>query len=426
MKKQDNVSYIKSSKEIFKMAKSSWNKGTRVLLDAGDVTPIPKQPTVTSGDIVPPSPALDNFDGLKGISSAITVLLDDLRASGIVTNPKIKSELDKYLGDSVVTTPQRSYQDPDEPVSTTGTMLDAAPMPTDSYVIKSGDTMGKIAANNPFTLTQLIASNPQIEDPNKIEVGQQLNFPPVGVAKAGQIPTSTGTTNSMLEINDPQGEGDRPAISMSSFVSDYLKGHEGTKAHPSDEGGKDTQAYGVKFSLGLNKKTGESDADFAARVAEKHYDAAVKKFNTEGKVFRSLPQKAQAAILDLHYNVGNIGDGTAKASTVEGMLKNTLNFNVFTSNSQGKKVLASLVPRRAKNWNAAADELGLEKIAKVTVENIYRKENGKNVFDKSKTLYLDSKGNTIKEVINTKYPAVTVNKKSKKTTDLTTTKEWTF
>jgi len=411
------------------MAKSSWNKGTRVLLDAGDVTPIPKQPTVTSGDIVPPSPALDNFDGLKGISSAITVLLDDLRASGIITNPKIKSELDKYLGDSVVTTPQRtegSFQDPDEPVSTTGTMLDAAPMPTDSYVIKSGDTMGKIAANNPFTLTQLIASNPQIEDPNKIEVGQQLNFPPVGVAKAGQIPASTDTTNSMLEINDPQGEGDRPAISMSSFVSDYLKGHEGTKAHPSHEGGKDTQAYGVKFSLGLNKKAGESDANFAARVAEKHYDKVVEKFNTEGKVFRSLPQKSQAAILDLHYNVGNIGDDTAKASTVEGMLKNTLNFNVFTSNSQGKKVLASLVPRRAKNWNAAADDLGLEKISKVTVENIYRKENGKNVFDKSKTLYLDSAGNTIKEVINTKYPAVTVNKKTKKTTDLTTTKEWTF
>ena len=110
-----------------------------------------------------------------------------------MTNPKIKSELDKYLGDSIVSTPLRtesSFQDPDEPVSTTGTMLDAAPMPTDSYVIKSGDTMGKIAANNPFTLTQLIASNPQIEDPNKIEVGQYLNFPPVGEAKAGQLPAS--------------------------------------------------------------------------------------------------------------------------------------------------------------------------------------------------------------------------------------------
>jgi GH24 family phage-related lysozyme (muramidase) len=304
-------------------------------------------------------------------------------------------------------------------------MLDAAPMPTDSYVIKSGDTMGKIAANNPFTLTQLITSNPQIEDPNKIEVGQYLNFPPVGEAKAGQLPTSTGTTNSMLEINDPQGEGDRPAISMSSFVSDYLKGHEGTKSHKSLEGGKDTQAYGVKFSLGLNKKAGESDANFAARVAEKHYGKVVEKFNTEGKVFRSLPQKAQAAILDLHFNVGNIGDDTAKASTVEGMLKNTLNFNVFTSKSEGKKVLASLVSRRAKNWNEAADDLGVEKIAKVTVENIYRKENGKNVFDKAKTLYLDSAGNTIKEVINTKYPAVTVNKKGK-TTELATTKEYTF
>ena len=391
------------------MARSSWNKGTRVLLDAGDATPIPEQTPVKTEPLTK-----ENMQPVSQVSNDIPSIV---RA--------VLKEIYGEQGASAVGQGQGGFQDPDEPVSSTGTMLDAAPIPEGSYIIKKGDTASQIAADNPFTLTQLKESNPHIEDFDKIEVGQYLNFPPVGEAKAGQISANTGTTNSMLEINDPQGEGDRPAISMSSFVSDYLKKHEGTKSHKSLEGGKDTQAYGVKFSLGLNKKSNESDADFAARVSKKHYDKVVEKFNTEGKIFRSLPQKAQAAILDLHFNVGNIGDDTAKASTVEGMLKNTLNFNVFTSKSEGKKVLASLVSRRAKNWNEAADDLGVEKIAKVTVENIYRKENGKNVFDKAKTLYLDSAGNTIKEVINTKYPAVTVNKKGK-TTELATTKEYTF
>ena len=332
MKKQENVSYILSSKDIFKMA-SSWNKGTRVLLDAGDVTPIPKQPTVTSGDIVPPSPALDNFDGLKGISSAITVLLDDLRASGIVTNPKIKSELDKYLGDSVVTTPQRSYQDPDEPASTTGTMLDAAPMPTDSYVIKSGDTMGKIAANNPFTLTQLIASNPQIEDPNKIEVGQQLNFPPVGVAKAGQIPASTGTQQSVVSTtkilddwgklyqteNDPT-KNTRAANAIAKtytvpkeaqnsieVAATVFEGDKGFSKESLIEYGKAIgqieSSYTTKVQRGggparsywqVEPKTALDLLNNSSRIFGKDFEKALSKYSTVGKL--PTPDKGKTAV----------------------------------------------------------------------------------------------------------------------------------
>ena len=185
MKKQDNVSYIKSSKEIFKMARSSWNKGTRVLLDAGDATPIPEQTPVKTEPLTK-----ENMQPVSQISNDIPSIV---RA--------VLKEIYGEQGASSVVQGQGGFQDPDEPVSTTGTMLDAAPMPKDSYVIKSGDTLSKIAADNPFTLTQLIESNPQIEDPNKIEVGQQLNFPPAP-ANVGTKQTGLGTYGSADDTTD--------------------------------------------------------------------------------------------------------------------------------------------------------------------------------------------------------------------------------
>ena len=45
----------------------------------------------------------------------------------------------------------------------------------DTYVVQSGDCLSKIAAANKMTLKQLLAKNPQIKDPNKINVGQKIN-----------------------------------------------------------------------------------------------------------------------------------------------------------------------------------------------------------------------------------------------------------
>lgn len=44
------------------------------------------------------------------------------------------------------------------------------------YEVRSGDTMSKIAAANHMTLTELLAKNPQIKNPGKIRVGQQINL----------------------------------------------------------------------------------------------------------------------------------------------------------------------------------------------------------------------------------------------------------
>lgn len=46
-----------------------------------------------------------------------------------------------------------------------------------TYTVKAGDTLSKIAARNGLTLAQLLQANPQISDPNRINVGDVLNLP---------------------------------------------------------------------------------------------------------------------------------------------------------------------------------------------------------------------------------------------------------
>src|SRR5215204_5365620 len=46
-----------------------------------------------------------------------------------------------------------------------------------TYVVKAGDTLSKIASRNGVSLAQLLTSNPQITDPNKIRIGDVINVP---------------------------------------------------------------------------------------------------------------------------------------------------------------------------------------------------------------------------------------------------------
>lgn len=50
------------------------------------------------------------------------------------------------------------------------------PQPSGKYTVKLGDTMSKIATAHNMTLAQLIKKNPQIKDPNKIYPGQVINL----------------------------------------------------------------------------------------------------------------------------------------------------------------------------------------------------------------------------------------------------------
>lgn len=275
---------------------------------------IPKQPEVTtSTDMSPPS------EMAGGISDIVRAVLKELGYG------------EQGIGAGVQG--QGGFQDPDEPVSTTGTILDAAPMPKDSYVIKSGDTLSKIAADNPFTLTQLIASNPQIEDPNKIEVGQQLNFPPVGVAKAGQIPASTGTQQSVVSTtkilddwgklyqteNDPT-KNTRAANAIAKtytvpkeaqnsieVAATVFEGDKGFSKESLIEYGKAIgqieSSYTTKVQRGggparsywqVEPKTALDLLNNSSRIFGKDFEKALSKYSTVGKL--PTPDKGKTAV----------------------------------------------------------------------------------------------------------------------------------
>ena len=72
---------------------------------------------------------------------------------------------------------------------------------TTSYTVKSGDTLSSIAAHFGLSLADLVAANPQIHDPNLIQVGEQIAIPnsggnpaPVGGQYDGSHP-APGTTS---------------------------------------------------------------------------------------------------------------------------------------------------------------------------------------------------------------------------------------
>ena len=46
-----------------------------------------------------------------------------------------------------------------------------------TYTVKPGDTLSKIASSNGLTLAQVLQANPQITDPNRIKVGDDINLP---------------------------------------------------------------------------------------------------------------------------------------------------------------------------------------------------------------------------------------------------------
>ncbi|HEX7490977.1 MAG TPA: LysM peptidoglycan-binding domain-containing protein, partial [Candidatus Limnocylindrales bacterium] len=49
-----------------------------------------------------------------------------------------------------------------------------------AYIVQSGDQMWAIAVTYHITLANLLAANPQVKDPAKIQAGQILYIPPIG------------------------------------------------------------------------------------------------------------------------------------------------------------------------------------------------------------------------------------------------------
>jgi len=77
-----------------------------------------------------------------------------------------------------------------------------------TYKVQAGDTLSKIAARNGLTLAQLLQANPQITNPNRINVGDTVNLPngtpadnPTQPLTSGAVPAiSTENTQPLPSI----------------------------------------------------------------------------------------------------------------------------------------------------------------------------------------------------------------------------------
>ncbi len=79
----------------------------------------------------------------------------------------------------------------------------STPAPTElTYVIKAGDTLGRIASHFNVTQTQLLQANPQIKDPNRIAIGQVIVIP--------------GSAASQVIVSGPTGPSVAPGASSST------------------------------------------------------------------------------------------------------------------------------------------------------------------------------------------------------------------
>ena len=115
-------------------------------------------------------------DTLSGIAEAYGVPLSVLAAQNHIGDVNLV-----YAGQQLVVPGQAPPAGP-------------PPASADVYHARTGDSLWSIAALRQTTLAQLIAANPEIVDPNHIEVDQTINLPSSAVApsQAADVPALLG------------------------------------------------------------------------------------------------------------------------------------------------------------------------------------------------------------------------------------------
>lgn len=103
--------------------------------------------------------------------------------------------------------PRRGLSDLDAAGSSVATRSDpkteaepASPPPARTHVVVPGDTLSAIAAQNDVPLDEVIAANPQIQNPDVIEIGDVIHLP-AGAAAAGATTTAPSPSEADRELS---------------------------------------------------------------------------------------------------------------------------------------------------------------------------------------------------------------------------------
>jgi LysM repeat protein len=128
-----------------------------------------------------------------------------------------------------------------------------------TYNVKPGDTLSKIAARNGLTLAQLLQSNPQIKDPNRIKVGDPINLPE---GASGVPEGSTENTQPLPSVMKPitaaaGALGAALADALGALSAKYETGGRGcgtVSTGAGDYGGVSYGSYQMASKMGVPTK----------------------------------------------------------------------------------------------------------------------------------------------------------------------------
>jgi murein DD-endopeptidase MepM/ murein hydrolase activator NlpD len=150
-----------------------------------------------------------------------------------------------------------------------------------TYTVKAGDTLSKIAARNGLTLAQLLQANPQISDPNRINVGDSVNLP--NGSPATENPTRPLSNNPVPAIStentqplprNPVGTGSAGALGaaiaeeLGALSAKYETGGRGpgvVSTGAGDPGGVSYGSYQMATKMGtVARFVGQADFQWAS------------------------------------------------------------------------------------------------------------------------------------------------------------------
>lgn len=109
-----------------------------------------------------------------------------------------------------------------------------------TYTVKAGDTLSKIAARNGLTLAQLLQANPQISNPDRINVGDVVNLPN-GTENATQpLPSNLVVSNPVppISVENTQPLPSNPAVVAAGAIGTALADEVGILSAKYETGGR--------------------------------------------------------------------------------------------------------------------------------------------------------------------------------------------
>jgi murein DD-endopeptidase MepM/ murein hydrolase activator NlpD len=134
-----------------------------------------------------------------------------------------------------------------------------------TYKIKPGDTLSKIAKRNGISLAQLLKANPQITNPDKIQVGQVVNLPDTSTEETQPLPsnvvpaiTKAATTVAAAAAGAAAGAiGEALAEALGTLSAKYETGGRGpgvVSTGAGDPGGVSYGSYQMATKMGVPQK----------------------------------------------------------------------------------------------------------------------------------------------------------------------------